>query len=75
MSVVVSVRVPRRVKEILERHGVNVGELVRRVLIEEAERLEDERVWRELEEAAGRLRGVFDEEEWARVVDEERRAR
>jgi len=75
LSVVVSVRVPRRVKEILERHGVNVGELVRRVLIEEAERLEDERVWRELEEAAGRLRGVFDEEEWARVVDEERRAR
>ena len=76
MSVVVSVRVPRWVKERLERSGVNVAELVRRVLLEEAERLEEEELRARLREAAEALRraGVTGEEV-ARLVREDREGR
>ncbi len=74
MSTVVSVRVPKRVKEILERHGVNIGELVRRLLIEEARRLEEEELWSSLEEVAAKARDRIEPREWARVIDEERRS-
>ncbi len=64
MSVVVSVRVPRWVKERLERSGVNVSELVRRVLVEEAERLEEEELRTMLRRASEALRrsGISGEE-------------
>ncbi len=78
MSVVVSVRVPRWVKERLERSGVNVSELVRRVLVEEAERLEEEELRAVLRRASEALRrsGVTGEEV-ARLVrgDREERVR
>ncbi len=54
MSVVVSVRVPRRVKEELERAGVNVAEEVRRYL----------------EALAARERRRRLMEEWERLLEE-----
>lgn len=65
MSIVVCVRVPRWVKEVLERHGVRVSELVRRLLIEEAERLSEEELRRILDDVAGMLEGKIDPHEWA----------
>ena len=55
LSVVISVRVPRWVKEKLEEHGVNIAELIREKLIEEARRLEDRWIDKELEEIGGVL--------------------
>jgi post-segregation antitoxin (ccd killing protein) len=49
MSVVVSVRVPREVKEELERAGVNVSEAVRSYLEELARRVRAERALRRLD--------------------------
>lgn len=75
MSVVISVRVPKWVKEKLEKHGVNIAEVVRRSLIEEAEKAELEEVARELDELKSRLKGRIDPYELARIVDEERKGR
>ena len=72
--VVVEVRVPRRVKEVLEARGVDVETLVRRVLLEEAERLvsRDEELARLLDSLRERLGSRIDPGELARLVDEER---
>jgi len=76
LSVVVSVRVPRWVKERLERSGVNVSELVRRVLVEEAERLEEEELRALLRRASRVLRGSgVTGEEVAELVREDREDR
>jgi len=75
MSVVVSVRIPKRVKEVLDRHGINISEFVKKVLVEEARRLEEEELWKGVEELVEKVRGKFDPLEWARVVDEDRRLR
>ncbi len=75
LSVVVSVRVPRWVKEELERHGVRVAELVREILVREAERLSLEDLARELEEVRKRLAGRVDPLQLARLVDEDRWSR
>lgn len=38
MSTVISVRVPKWLKEKLEKYGINIAEVVRRSLLEEVER-------------------------------------
>ena len=75
MSVIISVRVPRWVKEKLEEHGVNIAELIREKLIEEARRLEDEWIDKELEEIGSVLAERIDPYEFAEIIDEERRSR
>lgn len=75
MSVVVSARVPKWVKEVLERHGMRVSELVRRLLIEEAKRLSEEELRKALDDAAGMLEGKIDPCEWAEAIDEDHRSR
>ena len=75
MSVVISVRVPRWVKEKLEEHGVNIAELIREKLIEEARRLEDKLIDKELEEIGSILAERIDPYEFAENIDEERRSR
>ncbi len=75
MSVVISVRVPRWVKEKLEEHGVNIAELIREKLIEEARRLEDRWFDKELEEIGSILAERIDPYEFAEIIDEERRSR
>ncbi len=49
MSVVIHVRIPRRLKERLEELGVNISEEVRRLLEERLRQLELERLVEELE--------------------------
>ena len=75
VSVVISVRVPRWVKEKLEEHGVNIPELVRQKLIEEARRLEEESLDRELEELGRILAEKLDPSEVVRLVKEDRLGR
>jgi len=72
MSVVISVRIPRWLKEKLEKHGINIPELIRRKLLEELERIESEDLERRLEELKARLQGKIDVREFAEVIDEER---
>ena len=75
MSVVVSVRIPKWLKEKLERYGVNIAEVVRRSLMEEAERIEREEIVERLDFLRDRLKNRIDPYELARIVDEERRER
>jgi len=75
MSVVVSVRVPRQLKEKLERYGVNVSELVKRKLAEEVERIEREEVRKLLDELRSALQGRIDPRELSKLVEEEREER
>jgi post-segregation antitoxin (ccd killing protein) len=60
MSVVIHVRVPRRLKERLEELGVNISEEVRRLLEERLRQLELERLAEELEEELSSARKVGD---------------
>jgi CO dehydrogenase/acetyl-CoA synthase delta subunit len=75
MSVVISVRIPRWLKEKLEKYGINIPELIRRKLLEELERIETEDLERRLEELKVRLQGKIDVREFAEIIDEERRER
>jgi len=72
MSVVVSVRVPKHLKEKLERYGVDVPELIRSKLVEEVERIEREELRRLLDELKSRLQGKVDPYELSKLVEEER---
>ncbi len=75
LSTVISVRVPRWIKEKLERYGVNIAEVVRRSLIEEIEKIEREEIEKQLDFLKEKLKGRIDPFELARIIDEERRRR
>jgi len=75
LSAVISVRVPKWVKEKLEKYGINVAEVVRRSLIEEIERAEMNEIGRQLDALRERLRGKIDPYELAKIIDEERKER
>mgnify|MGYP007013812152 CR=1 FL=1 len=68
LSTVVSVRVPLKVKEILERHGVNIAEMVRRVLEDEARRLEEQDITNALDELAMKYREKISPKELAILI-------
>jgi hypothetical protein len=72
MSTVISVRIPKWLKEKLEEHGVNIPELIRRKLLEELERIESEGLERRLEGLKTILQGKIDVRELAEIIDEER---
>ena len=73
-SVTISVRIPKELKEKIDRYGVRVSEVVRKALEEEVRR-------RELEEAAeaaeelGKLFSRIPDDEIVRSIREFRRAR
>ena len=54
----VTAKVPREIKEKLNRHGVNVSALIRETLEKEAERLESEEMKLLIDEAAELLNNV-----------------
>ena len=60
--VTVSAKIPRELKELIDRYGIKPGEVIRRALEEEVRR----RMLAELEERArrlsGKLAGISDEE-------------
>ena len=71
MSVVIHVRVPRRLKERLEELGVNISEEVRRLLEERLRQLELERLVEELEGELSSARRVGDSTSLIRADREE----
>jgi post-segregation antitoxin (ccd killing protein) len=75
MSVVVSVRVPRQLKEKLEKYGINVSELVKKKLAEEVEKIEREEIRKLLDELKSALQGRVDPRELSKLVEEEREER
>ena len=75
MSTVISVRVPKWLKEKLERYGLNVTDIIRKRLLEEVERIEREELEKELEFLKKRLKGRIDPYELARIIDEERKGK
>jgi Ca2+-binding EF-hand superfamily protein len=75
MSVVVSVRIPKHLKEKLERYGIDVPELIRSKLVEEVERIEKEEIRRLLDELKSSLQGKIDPHELSKLVEEGRRER
>jgi len=72
---VISVRVPKWLKEKLERYGLNVTDIIRKRLLEEVERIEREELEKELEFLKKRLKGRIDPYELARIIDEERKGK
>jgi len=72
MSAVISVRVPKWVKEKLEEYGVDIPSVVRRSLLEEVRRIEEERLKEDLEFLRVRLRDRIGPRELARMIDGER---
>jgi len=75
MSVVISVRVPKWLKEKLEKYKVNVAEVIRRSLIQEVERIEMEELEKVLDYLKESLRNRIDPYELARIIDEDRKGR
>ena len=73
-SVTISVRIPRELKEKIDRYGVRVSEVVRKALEEEVRRREFEEAVKAAEEL-GELFSKIPDEEIVRVIKEYRRTR
>jgi len=74
LSVVISIRIPRWLKEKHESYGINVSELVKRKLFEELEKIERENAEKILSDLRS-LEGKVDLYELVKIVDEERKER
>ncbi len=74
-SVVVSIRIPRELKRRLDELGVNVSEVVRKLLEQYVEEVERARLGERLERLRQRLAGKVDPETIARIVRESREQR
>jgi antitoxin CcdA len=61
-SVTVSVRIPRELKDKVDRYGVKISEVVRRALEEEVRRRELEEVLKAAEELGDLLSRISEEE-------------
>jgi len=72
MSAVISVRIPRELREKLKRCGINIAEVVRRSLLKG---VDQEDVGKQLDFLRDKLRGRLDPYELARIVDEDRERR
>ncbi len=71
----ISVRVPKWLKEKLEKYGINIAEVVRKSLLEEVEKVELEEIEKQLDILRERLKNKIDPYELARIIDEERKER
>lgn len=72
---VITVRVPKEIKEKLEKHDVNISETVRKLLYEYLSELEMKNLAERLELIREHLNGKIDPEQVARLVREDREAR
>lgn len=72
-SVVISVRIPRELKEAIERYGINVSEVVRSFLERYVEELEAREASNKLSNLKRRLAGRLDSSLIAKLVREDRR--
>ncbi|MCS7366129.1 MAG: ribbon-helix-helix protein, CopG family [archaeon GB-1867-035] len=71
-SVVISVRIPRELKERLERLNINVSDVVRRLLEEYVEEFEVGELRSRLRRLRNRLAGRLDPKILAKLVREDR---
>ena len=71
----ISVRVPKWLKEKLEKYGLDVADIIRKRLLEEVEKIEREEIEKQLEFLKKRLKNRIDPYELARIIDEERKGR
>jgi len=74
-SVVVSVRVPKWVKEKLEKYGIDISSFIKKRLLEEIERIEREELGKDLDILKEKLKDRIDPYELAKIIDEERKGR
>ncbi|KYH42811.1 MAG: hypothetical protein AYL33_000340 [Candidatus Bathyarchaeota archaeon B63] len=72
---IITVRVPKEIKEKLEKYDVNVSETVRRLLSEYLSELEMKGLAERLELLKERLGGKIDPEEIAHLVRKDRELR
>ena len=75
LSTVISVRVPKWLKEKLEMYGVNIADVIRKKLLEELEKIEEEELEKQLEFLKKSLEKRLDPYELAKIIDEERKKR
>jgi len=68
MSIVISAKVPKDLKQRAKRYGVKIGEVVRRALEEEVRRIEQERLSRNLDELSVMLRDRLTKDDIVRAV-------
>jgi hypothetical protein len=72
---VITVRVPKQIKKILEKRRVNVSETVRALLEEYVEKLESKELASRLDSLRDRVGSRIDPEIVAKLVREDRKAR
>ncbi len=72
---VITIRVPRKVKEKLKKYNVNVSETVRKVLEERIEELERKDLEEKLEQVKERLSNKMGTELLAKLIREDRETR
>ena len=72
---VITIRVPRKVKEKLKKYNVNVSETVRKVLDEYLEELERKDLEEKLEQVKEHVGDKIDPELLAKLLREERETR
>ena len=66
--VTVSAKIPKDLREKLERHGVKVSEVVRRALEEEVRVLESRMLMKRLDEISDEIRGKISTEDVTKAV-------
>ena len=72
---IITIRVPKNLKERLKKYDVNVSEVVRRFLDEYLTELEMKNLTERLESLRERLGGKIDPEQIANLVREDRESR
>ena len=72
---IITIRVPRKVKEKLKKYNINVSETVRKVLDERLEGLEPKDLEEKLEKVKDRLGDKIDFGLFAKLVREDRETR
>jgi antitoxin CcdA len=68
MSVVISAKVPRQLKERARRAGIPISELVRRTLEVEVAKVEQEKLRNELDDVSRKLKGKISTEDVVKAV-------
>lgn len=72
MSVVVSAKVPKELRERAHRYGISISELVRRTLEAEVTKAEEEKLRTSLSEVSRKLKKSVAKEDVVRAVRESR---
>ena len=75
MSVVVSAKVPKELRERARRCGISISKVVRRTLEAEVAKAEEEKLRTELDEVSHKLKRRVAKEDFVRAVRESREGR